>query len=149
MEDSVSKKYEAMRMANAEFRLEFGAEINKAIPLYEDPTRYPVNELIELFQFQQKFKETNIPEEKSRLKREFAAKRDAIHLLSNAPERIYLWKAGNMPVQTVYTDNPGHLYDHEPEFQPYYLEMPLSSKKKAAGWYCSGSRRNPWCGDHQ
>ena len=82
------------------------------------------------FQFQQKFKETNIPEEKSRLKREFAAKCDAIHLLPNAPERVYLWKAGNMPVQTVYTDNPGHLYDHEPDFQPYYLEMPLSSEKK-------------------
>ena len=130
MEDSIVKKYEAMRRANAAFRLEFGPEINKAIPLYEDPTRYPVNELIELFQFQQKFKETNIPEEKSRLKREFAAKCDAIHLLPNAPERIYLWKAGNMPVQTVYTDNPGHLYDHEPDFQPYYLEMPLSSEKK-------------------
>ncbi len=30
-------------------REEYGHLINRAIPLYEDPTRYPVRELVDLF----------------------------------------------------------------------------------------------------
>lgn len=130
MEDPVKKQYEAMHLANAAFRKEFGAEINKAIPLYEDPTRYPVDRLIELFKFQQGFRSAQTQAEKDALKKEFAARRDAIALLPNAPERIYLWKEGNMPTQTDYTENPDHLYDHEPDFRPYYLEMTLPSGQK-------------------
>ena len=130
MEDPVKKQYEAMHMANAAFRKEFGAEINKAIPLYEDPTRYPVDRLIELFKFQHGFRSAQTQAGKDALKKEFAARRDAIAPLPNAPERIYLWKEGNMPTQTDYTENPDHLYDHEPDFRPYYLEMTLPSGQK-------------------
>lgn len=130
MDDPVKKQYEAMLKANAAFRKEFGEEINKAIPLYEDPTRYPVEQLVELFKFQWNFKEAKTQEEKDALKKEFAARRDAIRLLPNAPERVYLWNEGNMPTQTVYTENPDHLYDHEPDFRPYYLEMLLPAGQK-------------------
>lgn len=130
MDDPVKKQYEAMHKANAAFRKEFGEEINKAIPLYEDPTRYPVEQLVELFKFQWNFKEAKTQEEKDALKKEFAARRDAIRLLPNAPERVYLWNEGNIPTQTVYTENPDHLYDHEPDFRPYYLEMLLPAGQK-------------------
>ena len=83
MEDPVKKQYEAMHMANAAFRKEFGAEINKAIPLYEDPTRYPVDRLIELFKFQQGFRSAQTQAGKDALKKEFAARRDAIAPLPN------------------------------------------------------------------
>lgn len=135
MDDKVKKMYEEMMKARKVFCKEFGEEINKAIPMYEDPTRYPVEELVELFKFQWKFRENPnaTQEEKDSLKKEFAAKRDAIKLLPNAPDRVYLWKDGNMPQETVYTENPDHLYDHEPDFKPYYLEMLIPEEKKPIG----------------
>ena len=134
MADDVTKKYEEMRKAMLAFNKEFGGEINLAIPKYEDPTRYPVAELIDLFKFQMKFRNPGLSqEEKDTLKKEFAAKRDAIQLLSDAPERIYLWEEGNMPQETVYTENPDHAYDHEPDFRPYYLEMLLPEGKTPVG----------------
>lgn len=134
MEDIVAKQYEAMRKAEAAFRKEFGGEINLAIPKYEDPTRYDVEALADLFRFQWKLKQAESQQEKDRLKAEFAARRDAIKPLPNAPQRVYLWQEGNMPAQTVYVENPDHLYDHEPDFRPYYLEMlPKSTEKPLAG----------------
>ena len=43
---------EIMRQ-RAEFAAACGDEINQAIPMYEDPTRYPVKELVALFLLQQ------------------------------------------------------------------------------------------------
>ena len=75
MEDNVKNKYEAMRKAMLEFNKEFGGEINKAIPKYEDPTRYPISELVDLFKFQMKFRNPDLSrEEKDALKKEFAEK---------------------------------------------------------------------------
>ena len=134
MDDNVKKKYEEMRKAMLAFNKEFGGEINKAIPKYEDPTRYPVDKLVELFKFQWKFREPgHTQEEKDALKKEFAAMRDAIELLPDAPERIYLYPEGNLPSETVYTDNAEHQYDHEPDFRPYYLEMLIPEDKEPIG----------------
>ncbi len=134
MDDNVKKKYEEMRKAMLAFNKEFGGEINKAIPKYEDPTRYPVDKLVELFKFQWKFREPgHTQEEKDALKKEFAAMRDAIELLPDAPERVYLYKEGSIPSETVYTDNSEHQYDHEPDFRPYYLEMLIPEDKEPIG----------------
>lgn len=135
MDEELRKKYDEMRKAMLAFNKEFGGEINKAIPMYEDPTRYPVQELIDLFKFQWKFKENaNASAEiKAELKKEYAARRDAIKLLPNAPDRIYLWNEGNMPAETEYTDNAEHRYDHEPDFKPYYLEMLIPEDKTPIG----------------
>ena len=134
MADDLKKRYEEMQKARRAFCREFGAEINKAIPKYEDPTRYPVQELIDLFKFSWKFRDPGLSQEdKDRLKAEFIAKRDAIEPLPGAPERVYLWKEGNMPQETVYTENPDHLYDHEPDFRPYYLEMLIPEDRTPIG----------------
>lgn len=134
MDDKVKEMYEKMRKARIAFCKDFGAEVNKAIPMYEDPTRYPVQELIDLFKYQWNFRKEGLTqEEKDAYKAEFARRRDAIRPLENAPDRIYLWPEGKMPQETVYTENPDHLYDHEPDFKPYYLEMLVPEDKEVIG----------------
>ena len=108
-----------------EFAAACGDEVNQAIPLYEDPTRYPVEELVALFKLQQEMMDAPTPEKRSELKEKFSEMRRSIRLLPDAPERIYLWPEGKMPVQTEYTENPGWRNDHEPDFKPYLLEMLL------------------------
>lgn len=133
MADIMEEAIRAMMQEKAAFNAEFGGEINLAIPKYEDPTRYPVEELIELFKFQQKFS-MSLPEaERAALKAEFARKRDAIRLLPGAPERVYLWKENNIPAESDYQDNSGHAFDHEPDFKPYYLEMLLPAEREPIG----------------
>ncbi len=116
-----------------EFAAACGDEVNKAIPLYEDPTRYPVEELIALFKVQQRMMDAEDPEARSSLKKQFAELRQSIRLLPDAPERVYLWPEGNMPKDTDYTQNPGHQNDHEPDFLPYYLEMLLPAEAAPIG----------------
>ena len=116
-----------------EFAAACGDEINKAIPLYEDPTRYPVEELVALFRLQQEMMDAPTPEKRAELKARFSEMRRSIRLLPNAPERIYLWPEGNMPVQTEYTENPGWRNDHEPDFKPYLLEMLLPEEVTPRG----------------
>lgn len=113
--------------------VECGYEINRAVSMYEDPTRYPVEELVKLYGIQQKIMEAQTPEERSALKKEFAAAEEQIRPLPDAPERIYLWKEGNMPVQTEYTVNPEYRYDHDPGFRPYMLEMLLDEDVRPVG----------------
>ena len=84
----------------AAFRAECGDEINRAIPLYEDPTRYPIDELVALFHIQQRLMAAETSEQRAAIKAEFAAAREKIELLPNAPDRIMLWPEGNMPTQT-------------------------------------------------
>ena len=116
-----------------EFAAACGDEINKAIPLYEDPTRYPVEELVALFRLQQEMMDAPTPEKRAELKARFSEMRRSIRLLPNAPERIYLWPEGKMPVQTEYTENPGWRNDHEPDFKPYLLEMLLPEEVTPRG----------------
>ena len=108
-----------------EFAAACGDEVNQAIPLYEDPTRYPVEELVALFKLQQEMMDAPTPEQRAELKARFSEMRRSIRLLPNAPERIYLWPEGKIPVQTDYKENPGWRNDHEPDFKPYLLEMLL------------------------
>ena len=71
-----------------EFAAACGDEVNKAIPLYEDPTRYPVEALIALFKLQQEMMDAPTPEERSELKAKFSEMRRSIRLLPGAPEEL-------------------------------------------------------------
>lgn len=119
------KRLQEMMERTKQFREECGDEVNLAIPMYEDPTRYPVQELIGLYQIQERMMSAQTSGERATIKAEFSAARKKIRLLPDAPERIYLWPEGNIPTQTEYTDNPGYRNDHEPDFKPYMLEMLL------------------------
>lgn len=126
-------RMDEMMARMAQMRAECGDEINKAIPMYEDPTRYPVEELVELFKLQQKMMSAETSEARADAKAAFKAAREAIQLLPDAPERIYLWPEGNMPIQTEYIENPSYQYDHEPDFKPYLLEMLVPEDVKPVG----------------
>ena len=145
MASNVTKQYEEMRRAMRAFRHDFGEEIVKAIPLYEDPTRYPVDELISLFKLQMDFRKEGLSEDdKAALKARFAAKRDSIRLLPDAPDRILLWPEGKMPKETVYETNSDFEYDHDPDYQPYYLEMLIPEDQTPLGGIANMNGLLPW-----
>lgn len=116
-----------------QMRREIGPLINRAIPKYEDPTRYPIDQLVDLFHTQQKLMGCQDDAQRTALKAEFATKLDAIELLPDAPERIYLWPEGKMPTHTEYTDNSDYRYDHDPDFRPYFLEQLLPEGQTPIG----------------
>ncbi len=104
-------------------RAEYGALINKAMKLYEDPTRYPVQDLIDLFALQREMMDCQDDAQRKVLMASFSEKTDSIPLIPDAPERIYLWQKDNIPTETEYTENPGYIFDHDPGYEPYMLEM--------------------------
>lgn len=110
-----------------------GEEIIRAAGMFEDPTRFPVDQLIQLSFLQQEIYDADIREERLALNEKFRAAMDQIHLLPDAPERIYLWQEGNMPTQTVYTENPGFKNNHNPDYKPYMLEMLVKPEVQPIG----------------
>lgn len=114
-------------------RAEYGALINKAMKLYEDPTRYPVQELIDLFALQREMMACQDDVQRKVLMDQFSQKTDSIHLLPDAPPRIYLWPEGNIPTETEYTENPGYIFDHDPGYEPYMLEMLVDESVEPIG----------------
>lgn len=114
-------------------RQEYGKELNKAITLYEDPTRYPVEDLIALAQLQFKMMKEEDDEQRDLLHTQFMDKLESIKLIENAPERIWLWPEGKMPVNTPYVENDDYSFDHDPDFKPYYLEMLVSEDVQPVG----------------
>jgi len=107
-----------------EVRREYGAALKKANEMYEDATRYPIRELVDLFNLQGKLMGAD-DADRAALGAEFLAAIDSIKLLPNAPDRIYLWPEGKVPTLTDYTDNSEGRYNHDPDYQPYMLEMLL------------------------
>ncbi len=116
-----------------EARRECGPEINLAVPMYEDVTRYPLQDLIDLWGMQETMMRAETGEARAEALKAFSEKRRRIRLLPDAPERIYLWDEDNYPEQTDYTDNSDHRYDHEPSFRPYMLEMLLPADVTPVG----------------
>jgi len=68
---------------------------------------------------------------------------DSMKKKPDAPEKIYLWKEGNMPADTDYTDNSSFRFSHDPDYRPYLYEMllPEDVTPKGAIVVCAG-------GDH-
>ena len=126
-------EFRELMRKRTEFSAACGDEVNRAIPLYEDPTRYPVEDLIALFRLQQRMMDTEDPAARGALKRQFSEMRQAIRPLPDAPERVYLWPEGNMPKDTEYRSDPTWEYDHGPDFLPYYLEMLIPAEVTPVG----------------
>lgn len=126
----------------------FGPVKNKAVPVFEDCANYPTEKVVALVKLARAIEapayagniDLNITKEKTEQFREML---EAIRPLENAKRRIYLWKEGNMPVLTDYKDNSEFRFNHNPDFNPYYLEMllPDDIEPKGAVILCAG-------GDH-
>lgn len=100
-------------------------ELYKAIPIMNDVTRYPLNDLRELVLQYRKIQKSKTEEEVIQGREAFIKQRDHMRMLENAPSRNYLWPKENIPTQTVYTENPHFHWWHGPEFEPYFLEVLL------------------------
>ena len=114
-------------------RAEYGHLINRAVALYEDPTRYDVRQLVDLFMLQHRMMKASDDEDRKGLMEEFEQAIEAVKPLPGAPERIYLYEKDNIPAETDYTENPDYIYDHDPGFEPYYLEMLLPGDVQPKG----------------
>lgn len=134
MEDKNSNNM--LKKAVAEERL-------KAVPFFEDAPCYPVKELVRMWRLGRQLEaETDNKTCMAQLQ-EFCMLRDSLQKKENAPQRIYLWSDGRMPVMTEYEDNSDCRYNHNPDFRPYLYEMllPEGKEPKGAVVVCAG-------GDH-
>ena len=115
----------------------------KAVPFFEDAPCYPVEELVRMWRLGRQLEaETDNKNCMAQLW-EFCMLRDSLQKKENAPQRIYLWPDGRMPVMTEYEDNSDCRYNHNPDFRPYLYEMllPEGKEPKGAVVVCAG-------GDH-
>ena len=121
----------------------FGSVKNKAIPVFEDCINYPIEEVTALVRLSREIEWSEYGEETEKRIAEFREKLESIKPIDHPVSRSYLWKEGNMPVETEYTDNSSFRYNHNPDFKPYLFELPVPEevKPKGAVIFCAG-------GDH-
>ena len=120
-----------------------GPECYRAQDYYLNCPQYPLDKLVELYKLQRYMQEEAPEEEIPAKKAEFIAMMDALEKIPNAPEPIMLWPEGAMPAKTEYTENPGYIYSHGPDFAPFMYEvlLPEDVTPKGAVVVCAG-------GDH-
>jgi acetyl esterase/lipase len=104
---------------------EFKRAVPNIVEIFDDTPRYDENAVRRLEKLESEYAGTQDAEARARMRGEAASIAAAIALRPDAPERIYLWPEGRMPVKTPYTDNSDDRYNHGPEFRPYFLEMLL------------------------
>ncbi len=130
----IEKKTQAAR-DNGQMRAifaELGDLFASVNDMYEDPTRYPIQELVKLFNLQQELMQMPTPEERAEGRKKFEALRDSIHLLPNAPERVYLWPEGKVPTRTEFKED-GPFRGRSRDYQPYMLEMLIPEDVQPVG----------------
>ena len=142
MASDFNKRMEEMMKKMAHIRKEFGPAKMPAVEIFESAPCYEEDEVVALTKLCNRIQSCS-EEERPRLIEEFIKLRDSMKMKENAPKRIPLWPEGNLPTETVYTDNSDFRYHHDPDFQPYLVEMllPDDVTPKAAIVLCPG-------GDH-
>lgn len=97
----------------------------KAAVLFNDATRYPLEDLRALYLLQEKLyiskSQENLEKGIGRMKQFM----ESMELLPEAPDRVYLWPRGRVPAHTEYRKNEDFRWLHGPDFCPYYLEVLL------------------------
>lgn len=118
--------------------------LHKAVTFFEDAPCYDRAEILKLHEIDMALvygpKDDASVEKNTK---ELLALMKTMKKVKNAPKRIYLWEDGNMPSTGNYTENPGHRFNHDPEFLPYMyaLTVPEEVTPKGAVVVCAG-------GDH-
>ena len=121
----------------------FGPVKKRAVPIFEDCLNYPMDQVAALVRLTWEINTPRADLEETKAKiAAFERLLDGIQTVPNPVSRTYLWD-GNMPVETVYTDNTDCRYHHDPDFQPYFFPMlvPDHVEPKGAVILCAG-------GDH-
>jgi len=121
-----------------------GREKVLAAGIMDDIVCYDTGEVVKLAQLEMAI--PNCADEKKQAEM-IAEYKNMVHTMKkkeDAPERIWLWKEGNMPADTKdYTDNSSFRFNHDPDYRPYLYEMllPEDVTPKGAIVVCAG-------GDH-
>ena len=100
---------------------------HEAVKIYEDCVCYPKDELVKLYKKEAEMRAITDLDELGRRVSEFGEVIDEVgsRRFSEVPQRIILWKEGNMPAETEYTDNSDLRYTHDPDYAPFMYEMLL------------------------
>ncbi len=117
--------------------------LHHVVTVFEDAFCYPREEVLKLHGLHSQLRQA---EDSARIEALIADMKELLSNLQkveNAPQRIYLWSAGNMPSLGEYTENPESRYNHDPEFQPYMYAFEVAAEvtPKGAVIVCAG-------GDH-
>ena len=129
----MQRRMEEMRARMREINREFGGANHEAIAIYEDCTMYDIPQLAELVLLERKVMGAKSKEERLAIIAEFKDKLSKVKKIPNAPERILLWPEGKMPKLTEYTENTDNQYFHDPDFQPYMLEVLVPENVQPVG----------------
>lgn len=136
-------KFEEMWKKMEPVRKVFGPLKHQAIPIFEDCQNYLIEQVVALANLSREIEWAEYSEKTVEKSRQFEAMLKALRPVEHPQPRIYLWKEGNMPAETDYTDNSELRYNHDPDFKPYLFEMllPEDVTPKGAVVFCAG-------GDH-
>ena len=107
--------------------------LHKAVPYFEDAPCYELKSVLELQKLYAELRDLKILEKLNDTMENFEEKMNQMVLKKEAPEKIYLWKEGNMPSLGNYTENTNNKYNHDPDFKPYMFPMLISENLKPRG----------------
>ncbi|MCD7807426.1 MAG: GDSL-type esterase/lipase family protein, partial [Lachnospiraceae bacterium] len=127
------KVAETILLPLLEEKVDFLKEEHLAVPLFENPIDYPVKELAEMCRLAFAVRECENREERQKLQETFVSMRKDLEVSYRSKSRIFLWPEGKMPRETVYTENPDYRYFHDPDFEPFLLEMLLPESETPKG----------------
>ena len=97
----------------------YGKEIYDSIEILEDVVNYDLKEELELYHLLGAIESEEDADRQSELVKAYVKLYQNMKPVEHPKERIYLWKEGNMPQNTEYTENPGYAIKHGPDFKPY------------------------------
>lgn len=103
----------------------FKAEIPNLIEIFDDTARFDEDAVRRLEKIESMYGREDDDAIRAQMLAEAKEIAANISLRPDAPERIYLWEEGKMPIKTVFTDNSDGRYNHDPDFRPYFLEILL------------------------
>ena len=104
---------------------EFKHVSQPAVEIFDDAPCYEEEDVRRLEKIESSYAECDDAATRADMRAEFARLLKSVRRKTDAPQRIYLWEEGKMPVKTKFTDNSQLKYNHGPEFRPYFLEMLL------------------------
>ena len=118
--------------------------LHEMVTYFEDAPLYEKESILEL---NGKYWELSRENDDSKLEKLIAETKNKINnlkIVDNAPEKIYLWKEGNMPSLDTYKENPEYRFNHDPEFKPYMIPLTISdTKTKGTVVVCAGGDHGP------
>lgn len=114
---------------------------HRAARYFEDVACYHLQDILDLFGWNQSLNSEKDPEKLKMLLEEGRRKMDGLKKREDAPEKIMLWEKQTMPSLGNYTENPELRFNHDPDYEPYMyaITVPEDVTPKGAVVVCAGA----------